>query len=42
MTTTGGPAIVLLAKLFVHPGRVAEFRRFETEALGWLESRGAG
>jgi len=33
MTTTGDDrAIVLLVELFVHPGRVAEFRRFETEA----------
>ncbi len=36
MTTTSaadaGPPIVLLVQLFIHPGRAAEFRRFETEA----------
>lgn len=33
MTTTGDDrAIVLLVELFVHPGRVGELRRFETEA----------
>lgn len=40
MTTTGGPAIVLLAKLFVHPGRIAEFRRFETEAARIMRRHG--
>ena len=33
MTSTGGErAIVLVVSLFVHPGREAEFHRFETEA----------
>ena len=40
MTTTGGDrAIVLLVELFVHPGRVAEFRRFETEAARIMRRR---
>lgn len=33
MTTTGdNRAIVLLVELFVHPGQVAKFRRFEAAA----------
>ena len=41
MTTTGGsPRIVLLVELFVHPGRVAEFRRFETEAARVMRRHG--
>ena len=41
MTTTGGDrAIVLLVELFVHPGREAEFRRFETEAARIMRRHG--
>ena len=31
---------MLLAKLFVHPGRIAEFRRFETEAARIMRRHG--
>ena len=41
MTTTGGgQPIVLLVELFVHPGRAAEFRRFETEAARIMRRHG--
>jgi hypothetical protein len=41
MTTAGDDrAIVLLVELFVHPGRVAEFRRFETEAARIMRRHG--
>jgi uncharacterized protein (DUF1330 family) len=41
MTTTGGnQAILLLVELFVHPGRAAEFRRFETEAARIMRRHG--
>jgi hypothetical protein len=39
-TTNGDQAIVLLVELFVHPGRVAEFRRFETEAARIMRRHG--
>ena len=41
MTTTGNDGgIVLLVELFVHPGRGAEFRRFETEAARIMRRHG--
>lgn len=41
MTTTGSNrTIVLLVELFVRPGRVAEFRRFETEAARIMRRHG--
>jgi hypothetical protein len=41
LTTTGDDrAIVLLVELFVHPGRVDEFRRFETEAARIMRRHG--
>jgi hypothetical protein len=41
MTTTGDDrAIVLPVELFVHPGRVAELRRFETEAARIMRRHG--
>ena len=33
-------AIVLLVELFIHPGRAAEFRRFETEAARIMRRHG--
>ena len=39
-TTDGDRAIVLLVQLFVHPGRTAEFRRFETEAARIMRRHG--
>ena len=41
MTTTGdNRAVVLLVELFAHPGRVAELRRFETEAVRIMRRHG--
>jgi antibiotic biosynthesis monooxygenase (ABM) superfamily enzyme len=41
MTTAGGgQGLVLLVELFVHPGREAEFRRFETEASRIMRRHG--
>jgi hypothetical protein len=41
MTSTGGErAIVLVVSLFVHPGREAEFHRFETEAARIMRRHG--
>jgi hypothetical protein len=45
MTTTdagteAGRPIVLLVQLFIHPGRAAEFRRFETEAARIMRRHG--
>jgi hypothetical protein len=39
-TTRGDQAIVLLVELFVRPGRVAEFRRFETAAARIMQRHG--
>lgn len=35
-----GRPIVLLVQLFIHPGRAAEFRRFETEAARIMRRHG--
>jgi len=41
MTRAGGDgAIVLVVSLFIHPGREAEFRRFETEAARIMRRHG--
>ena len=41
MTGAGGDgAIVLVVTLFIHPGREAEFRRFETEAARIMRRHG--
>ena len=41
MTTTDDDrAIVLLVELFLHPGRVDEFRRFETDAARIMRRHG--
>ena len=34
--------IVLVASLFIHPGREAEFRQFETEAASIMQKYGGG
>jgi hypothetical protein len=36
----GTQAILLLVEIFIHPGRVAEFRRFETEAARIMRRHG--
>jgi hypothetical protein len=38
--TDGDQAIVLLVQLFIHPGREAEFHRFETAAAGIMRRHG--
>jgi hypothetical protein len=41
MTTHNGTqGIVLLVKLFIHPGRAAEFHRFETQAARIMRRHG--
>ena len=41
MTTMAGDhGIVLLVELFVHPGRIVEFRRFESEASRIMRRHG--
>jgi hypothetical protein len=41
MTPTGADQpIVLLVELYVHPGRAAEFRRFETAAARIMRRHG--
>jgi hypothetical protein len=41
-STSGDRAIVLVVSLFVHPGREAELRRFETEAARIMRRHGGG
>jgi hypothetical protein len=38
--TEAGRPIVLLVQLFIHPGRAAEFHRFETEAARIMRRHG--
>ena len=39
-TADGAQAIVLIVELFIHPGRGAEFHRFETEAARIMRRHG--